>query len=110
MKTNLLPYFLGVAILSQCCVAIADDFKDYDTNGDGVISKAEFEAHARRTAQTTAPSVDASTAIATPATKEKSGLIPWIEQNLEIRKSFFTDADSLDPAKISWTKAAHADA
>jgi hypothetical protein len=81
-----------------------DEFKDYDTDGDGKISKAEFARKA------TPPSIASSKTddrVATEQPKEKKelGLIGWLERDFQLRQSFFTPKESVNPAKFSWSKA-----
>ncbi len=105
--------FAAVAVIGARA-ALALDFADFDTNHDGVISKQEFAAHTATEAKTKPASGKSEVAVEKPAKKEKGGLVGWLERDFEIRESLYTPGGELDPsinpAKLSWTKARHQDA
>ena len=105
MKT--IPFaFSLTALLLTGAAAKAGEFSDYDTNKDGQISKAEFAAQAASLPPAVAMGPGKAALVPEPEAKpEKSGWIAWLERDFQIRESFFTQEQAVNPAKLSWTKA-----
>ncbi len=103
---------MAVALLGGRA-ALGLDFADFDTNHDGVISKQEFAAYTAAEAKAKPATGKNEVAVEKPAKKEKGGLVGWLERDFEIRESLYTPGGELDPsvnpAKLSWTKARHQD-
>ncbi|HEX8490515.1 MAG TPA: EF-hand domain-containing protein, partial [Chthoniobacterales bacterium] len=95
----------GVAVLLLVApTGFATGFEDYDTDGDGKISKAEFTRQAKRPSTAPMKKVDA-VASEQPKKEKELGLIGWLERDFQVRQSFFTPKESVNPAKFSWSKA-----
>lgn len=92
------------AIASSFSLVHADEFDRLDKNHDGVVTREEFAAREEidpGRKETAAPTKNPTSTVKT----EKGWLIRALERDFKIRKSFLSDADSADPAKLSWTKA-----
>lgn len=104
---KLLGTVCGIAVsFSLGSTGDAAEFEDYDTDRDGRISKAEFAAQTKRPSTASVPlKKEDAVAAEQPKKAEELSLIGWLERDFQIRQSFFTPKESVNPAKFSWTKA-----
>ena len=105
MNTALCTLSLTALLLNGAATQAAT-FADYDTNNDGQISPAEFAASTSALPPAVAMGPGKAAVVPEPESKpEKSGWIAWLERDFQIRESFFTQEQAVNPAKLSWTKA-----
>jgi hypothetical protein len=124
MRLKLLCFLIGNALcLVQSRVEATTDFDQSDTNGDGVISREEFAARKLASEKSVEKVPPKPAAEPTPSQENQSKFLQFIQDNFEIRETFFTagqkandllgtdptslkDSASTNPARISWTRTA----
>ena len=132
MKFFPLEPLFCLALIGCTSSAFASEFDEVDVNHDGVISREEWNAWKKKTSPVEPVEKKVpETAQSNVREEKRFDLVKWIEQNFEIRESFFgprspsppntasefsalsgsiASIASSDPARLSWTKPSNGSA